>query len=164
MGKKVCKNREPINQQFRININNSKFTEEQVLSIVNQVKEGNKEALDVLCEKLNRHVVCTARVYENRGCSINLLIEAGYKGIERAAQLYDMEFGICFTSYALWFTRLTILSRISISDWDKNPYDFSIEEKKAIIANSSNNTVASHLIKWFGLEEAPQSIKTIWHL
>lgn len=91
---------------------NKNITIEQELELTNRIKLGDEEALTELHNCNLRFVVSVAKQYQDRGKSLEELIEAGNKGLELAAKKFDPERGVKFIPYALWFVRESIRSAV----------------------------------------------------
>lgn len=80
-----------------------------------QISEGGatKElAMARLCEINARFVVSVAKRHQNKGLSLDELIEAGNKGLAMACERYDASRGFKFVCYAVWWIRQTMLQAI----------------------------------------------------
>ena len=64
-------------------------------------------------EKTNaRFVLRVANQYKNRGITIWELVEAGEKGLRKAAMKYKLEYDFKFMSYAVWWVRQAMIQAI----------------------------------------------------
>jgi DNA-directed RNA polymerase sigma subunit (sigma70/sigma32) len=71
----------------------------------------------------NRHlVVSMAERFRDRDADVRDLIEAGNRGLARAAEKYDPAKGYLFEAYATWFVRAAI-TRAAKSRRDRNEKD-----------------------------------------
>lgn len=68
--------------------------------------EGKQEEL--IAEN-KRYVETIAKLYLNRGLTLEQLIKEGNKGLAQAAERYNPSKGYAFMSYAVWWIRLSIL-------------------------------------------------------
>ena len=76
------------------------LTIDQEVELANRIKQGDKGALTELYNCNLRFVVSVAKQYQNRGKSMEELIEAGNKGLELAAIKFDPQRGFKFIAYA----------------------------------------------------------------
>ena len=75
--------------------------------------EGKQEEL--IAEN-KRYVETIAKLYLNRGLTMEQLIEEGNKGLKAAAERYDEGKGYAFMSYAVWWVRQSILQALVAAD------------------------------------------------
>jgi len=59
-----------------------------------------------------RFVISVAVQYQNRGLTLEELIEAGNEGLVKAAEKYDLNADNKFISYAVWWIRQSIIQTI----------------------------------------------------
>lgn len=84
-------------------------TVEEQTELAHRIKRGDEEALSELIAENLRFVVSVAKQYQNRGKSMEELIEAGNKGLALAAKEFDTQRGFKFSAYAVWFIRASML-------------------------------------------------------
>lgn len=137
------------------------LTIEEEIELANRIKRGDEEALRKLITCNMRYVVSIAKQYQDRGLSLEELIEAGNKGLEQAAKKFNPEHGFKFIAYAVWFIKASILARLNIKDSDKEPSDFTDEEKKEIVNKLSDEREKAILTKWLGLGHTTESFSEI---
>lgn len=87
--------------------------EEEVV-LVQQIKHGDREALNTLVKANLRFVVSVAKQYQGKGLALADLVNEGNYGLLKAAQKFDDTRGFKFISFAVWWIRESILSAISI--------------------------------------------------
>lgn len=136
-------------------------TVEEQTELAHRIKGGDDEALAQLIAGNLRFVVSVAKQYQNRGKSMEELIEAGNKGLELAAKKFDPQRGFKFIAYAVWFIRASILAFLETSKNDLNLSDLTKEEKKDLISRISNERDKEILTEWFGLIDSPESLEEI---
>lgn len=76
---------------------------------------GDKEARDRLVNGNVRFLVSVAKQYTGQGVALDDLIQEGYLGMLRAAELFDPTKGFKFISFAVWWIRQSIESYIAES-------------------------------------------------
>ena len=91
------------------------LTIEEEVMLAKRVQQGDENAMKRLYEANLRFVVSVAKQYQNRGKSMEELIEAGNKGLELAARKFDPRRGFKFIAYAVWFIRASILAFLETS-------------------------------------------------
>ena len=136
-------------------------TVEEQTELAHRIKEGDEEALAQLITGNLRFVVSVAKQYQNRGNSMEELIEAGNKGLELAAKKFDPQRGFKFIAYAVWFIRASILAFLETSKNDLNLSDLTKEDKQEMVSKMSNERDKEILTKWFGLIDSPESLEEI---
>lgn len=137
------------------------LTIEQEVEIANRIKQGDKGALTELHSCNLRFVVSVAKQYQNRGKSMEELIEAGNKGLELAAKKFDPQRGFKFIAYAVWFIRASILAFLETSTNSINLSELTAEEKRVLVSKMTNERDKEILTKWFGLIDSPESLEEI---
>lgn len=136
-------------------------TVEEQTELAHRIKGGDDEALAQLIAGNLRFVVSVAKQYQNRGKSMEELIEAGNKGLELAAKKFDPQRGFKFIAYAVWFIRASILAFLEISKNSINLSELTVEEKRELVSKISNERDKEILTGWFGLVDSPESLDDI---
>ena len=136
-------------------------TVEEQTELVHRIKEGDEEVLAQLISGNLRFVVSVAKQYQNRGKSMEKLIEAGNKGLELAAKKFDPQRGFKFIAYAVWFIRASILAFLETSTNSINLTELTVDEKRELISKMTNERDKEILTKWFGLIDSPESLDEI---
>ena len=136
-------------------------TVEEQTELVHRIKEGDEEALAQLISGNLRFVVSVANQYQNRGKSMEELIEVGNKGLELASKKFDPQRGFKFIAYAVWFIRASILAFLEISKNSINLSELTVEEKRELVSKISNERDKEILPRWFGLVDSPESLDDI---
>ena len=92
------------------------LTVEQEVELANRIKQGDDEALMDLYNCNLRFVVSVAKQYQDRGLTMEELVEAGKagkEGLKIASKKFDPSRKFKFISYAVWYIRQAIQQAIS---------------------------------------------------
>ena len=81
------------------------LTVEQEVELANRIKQGDDEALMDLYNCNLRFVVSVAKQYQDRGLTMEELVEAGKEGLKIASKKFDPSRKFKFISYAVWSIR-----------------------------------------------------------
>lgn len=92
----------------------SLLTDEQERALSEQIRHGDRRAVDKLTTANLRFVVSMAHQYKNRGVDVSDLISEGNIGLIRAAERYDAGKGCRFISYAMPFVRKSMEREIAM--------------------------------------------------
>ena len=84
------------------------LTREEEIDLARRTAAGDGTAKQRLIESNLRLVVQVARRYGNRGLPLPDLIEEGNLGLMRAAEKFDAERGVRFSTYATWWIRQAV--------------------------------------------------------
>lgn len=136
-------------------------TVEEQTELAHRIKGGDDEVLAQLIAGNLRFVVSVAKQYQNRGKSMEELIEAGNKGLELAAKKFDPQRGFKFIAYAVWFIRASILAFLETSKNSINLSELTVEEKRGLVSKMTNERDKEILTKWLGLIDSTESLEEI---
>lgn len=162
MNKKITNRMSQSLDSYLVEVNKHPLqTVEEQTELTHRIKEGDEEALAKLITGNLRFVVSVAKQYQNRGKSMEELIEAGNKGLELAAKKFDPQRGFKFIAHAVLFIRASILAFLETSKNDLNLSDLTKEEKQEMVSKMSNERDKEILTKWFGLIDSPESLGEI---
>ena len=89
------------------------LTADEEVELAQQIRKGDRKALERLTKASLRFVVSVAKQSQNKGLSLPDLINEGNLGLIKAAERYDETRGFKFISYAVWWIRQSILQAIA---------------------------------------------------
>ncbi|MCQ2319439.1 MAG: sigma-70 family RNA polymerase sigma factor [Bacteroidales bacterium] len=89
------------------------ITADEEVKLAQEIRQGNRAALEKLTKANLRFVVSVSKQYQNQGLSLPDLINEGNLGLIKAAQRFDETRGFKFISYAVWWIRQSILQALA---------------------------------------------------
>ncbi len=89
------------------------LTPEQQIELGRRARAGDEDAVAELVRSNLRFVISVAKKYQNRGVSLIDLIQEGNVGLVTAARKFDVDQGVKFISYAVWWIRQAILAALA---------------------------------------------------
>lgn len=100
--------------RYLADINKVKLLDaDEELKLAKRIKNGDREALELLVNANLRFVVSVAKQFQNHGLAIGDLINEGNVGLIKAAKKFDETRGFKFISYAVWWIRQSIMQAIT---------------------------------------------------
>ena len=110
------RNREERDSYFQYLNEISKYpllTRAQEILLLKKIRQGSREAMDLLVKSNLRFVVNIANLYKGQGLEVGELISEGNLGLMEAARRFDPDQKIKFISYAVWWVRQNITRAIA---------------------------------------------------
>ena len=89
------------------------LTRAQEILLLKKIRQGSREAMDLLVKSNLRFVVNIANLYKGQGLEVGELISEGNLGLMEAARRFDPDQKIKFISYAVWWVRQNITRAIA---------------------------------------------------
>ncbi len=89
------------------------ISSKEEVKLAKEIRNGNKKAMTKLINANLKFVVFIARDYQDRGLPLDELISEGNVGLLEAAKRFDVDRGIKFISYAVWWIRQSILRALA---------------------------------------------------
>ena len=89
------------------------LTVDEEVELAQQIKKGDKRALEKIRTANLRNVASAAKQYQNQGMTLEDLINEGNVGLIKAAERFDETRGFKFISYAVWWIRQSILQAMA---------------------------------------------------
>ena len=89
------------------------LTRAQEVLLLRKIRQGSREAMDLLVKSNLRFVVNIANLYKGQGLELGELISEGNLGLMEAARRFDPDQKIKFISYAVWWVRQNITRAIA---------------------------------------------------
>jgi len=133
----------------------SLITPEEEVALAQRIQGGDKSAVEKLAKANLRFVVSVAKQYQNRGLSLQDLINEGNLGLLKAAEKFDHTKGFKFISYAVWWIRQTIQQALL-----ENSRLVRLPVNK-VNTNNKINKAASKLEQEFGREPTAEEISVM---
>ena len=105
--------KQPLDHYFREIDEVELLSPEEEVVLAKRIKQNDRKALEKLVNANLRFVVSVAKSYQNRGLSLEDLINEGNLGLMRAVSRFDETRGFKFISYAVWWIRQAIMQAIA---------------------------------------------------
>ena len=133
------------------------LTKEQEKVLLQKVREGSREAMDLLVKSNLRFVVNIANLYKGQGIDVNELINEGNMGLIEAARRFDHSQKIKFISYAVWWVRQNITRAIA----ERGRLVRISAEKELILRRFAKKGGQMHQVVGGGLILDPKSLEGV---
>lgn len=102
-----------LNEYFKTVNCKQKLSKDEENELLDRIRKGDKKAKDKLIRMNLRFVILIVKQYQNRGLSLEDLINEGNVGLIKAIERFDKKRDCKFISYAVWWIRQTVLQAIS---------------------------------------------------
>ena len=133
------------------------LTKEQEKILLQKVREGSREAMDLLVKSNLRFVVNIANLYKGQGLDVNELINEGNMGLIEAARRFDQNQKIKFISYAVWWVRQNITRAIA----ERGRLVRISAEKELVLRRFAKKGGQMHQVVGGGLMLDPKSLEGV---
>jgi len=105
--------RTALDQYLRDVSRHELLTAQQEIELGRLARTGDEDAIQCLVRANLRFVISVAKKYQNRGVALIDLIQEGNVGLVTAARKFDVDQGVKFISYAVWWIRQAIQAAIA---------------------------------------------------
>lgn len=109
----------PKKQEKSETISFTHLPNNELMELLNQIKQGNTKAMETLSIKYIRLVINTSLDFNGNGLTDFELILKGNAGLIKAAENFDASRGIDFSAYAAWSVRQEIIQAIDEKEFNK---------------------------------------------
>ena len=133
------------------------LTKEQEKVLLQKVREGSREAMDMLVKGNLRFVVNIANLYKGQGLDVNELINEGNMGLIEAARRFDAGHKIKFIIYAVWWVRQNITRAIA----ERGRLVRISAEKELVLRRFAKKGGQMHQVVGGGLMLDPKSLEGV---
>lgn len=105
--------RSALDQYLRDVSRHELLTAQEEIELGRRARDGDEEAIQSLVRANLRFVISVAKKFQNRGVTLIDLIQEGNVGLVTAARKFDVDQGVKFISYAVWWIRQAILAALA---------------------------------------------------
>lgn len=133
------------------------LTKEQEKLLLQKIRKGSREAMDLLVRSNLRFVVNIANLYKGQGLDVNELINEGNMGLIEAARRFDFKQKIKFISYAVWWVRQNITRAIA----ERGRLVRISAEKELVLRRFNKKGGSMHQVVGGGLMLDPKSLEGV---
>ena len=133
------------------------LSREQETLLLKKIRQGSREAMDLLVKSNLRFVVNIANLYKGQGLDVCELISEGNMGLMEAARRFDQGQKIKFISYAVWWVRQNITRAIA----EKGRMVRISAEKELVLRRFAKKGGQMHQVVGGGLMLDPKSLEGV---
>ena len=91
------------------------LTREQEIVLSKKIESGDEKARHLMINSNLRLAISIAKKYQNRGCSLEDLIQESNIGLIKAVERYDWRRGFKFSTYACWWIKQAVRRLVATS-------------------------------------------------
>lgn len=92
---------------------NALLTREEEVMLSKRIEKGDKLARDRMINSNLRLAISIAKKYQNRGCSLEDLIQESSIGLMKAVDRFDWRRGFKFSTYACWWIKQAVRRHVA---------------------------------------------------
>jgi len=89
------------------------LTREEEVELSKRIEKGDAKARDRMIRSNLRLAISIAKKYQNKGCSLEDLIQESSIGLMKAVERFDWRKGFKFSTYACWWIRQSVRRHIA---------------------------------------------------
>lgn len=89
------------------------LTREEEIELSKRVEQGDARARDRMIRANLRLAISIAKKYQNKGCSLEDLIQESSVGLMKAVERFDWRKGFKFSTYACWWIKQSVRRHIA---------------------------------------------------
>ena len=89
------------------------LTREEEVELSKRIEKGDKGARDHMIAANIRLAISIAKKYQNRGCSLEDLIQEANIGLMKAVDRFDWRRGFKFSTYGCWWIKQSVMRHIA---------------------------------------------------
>lgn len=115
----------------------------EIAQLISKAQSGDDSAKEKVVQSNLRFVVTIAKQFQNRGIPLMDLISTGNIGLIKAIDKFDVNRGVAFLSYAVWWIRQEIFNSIY---WDGREIRLPMSQQLLIIKilDTTNTFLKEH--------------------
>ena len=97
-----------LNGFFREVGRHNLLTREEEVALSKRIENGDESARNTMIQSNLRLAISIAKKYQNKGCSLEDLIQESSIGLMKAVDRFDWRKGFKFSTYAVWWIRQSV--------------------------------------------------------
>jgi len=94
------------------------LTKEEEVSLAKKIEAGDLRAKNKMIESNLRLAISIAKKYQQKGCSLEDLIQESNLGLMKAVERFDWRKGFKFSTYAYWWIKQSVRTHIASQSAD----------------------------------------------